>query len=130
MTPPNGHTQILKHLHWFLVWVIGWWSFALTMPGDTFGNNPRFYHLFTVVMTENQWSVFLGAASFIGVVGINWRVLRLPTIHLLCLVHALVAAFLFIPNPIGFSSGVPVGLTVASYYLLWRQRPSKVSTND
>ena len=99
------------------------------MPGETFGKNPRLYNLFTTIMTEDQWAFVLGVAAFLGASGMIFRSIRLASIHLLCMVHALIAALLFIPNPIGTGTGVYAGLSVAGYYLLWRQRHLKVDSN-
>ena len=127
--PPNGNTPNLRLLHGFLVWVLAWWSFVLAMPGETFGKNPKLYYLFTTIMTEDEWAFALGVAAILGALGIKFQLIRLASIHLLCSVHFLIAALLFIPNPIGTGSGVYAGLSVAGYYLLWRQRHPKVKTN-
>ena len=104
-------------IHLLLTFVLGWWSFILIQPGDSFATTPAL-SAFGRVATEDHWACGLALLSACGATGLIWRKFYRLSLYILAFGHGLISFTILFSNLLATGAGTYGALMICAWYLL------------
>jgi hypothetical protein len=119
MPHPTGQfaRPSLLTTHIALTWYAGWWAYVLAQPGEILSIGAS-YRLFPAVMPEASWTVCFAVAAALGIVGIFWNAMRLPSTALLVVLHGTVAGLFSCAGGLNTGMGIYAGIAAQAFATL------------